>query len=460
MTNTDKLACGNEPHSAAKHSELGSSVARKFGQELGRMVGELGLEEITPARFRGFMGGLQSLLAAVGREAVTQTIESMDEPHPHVEIAGQRLRYRGKSGCEWLTAFGKLTVLRRTYRGDGPGAGSAVPLDDACGMRDRFMTPDIEEMAAFGMAMLTATEVEQLLAKALPAGPSATAIAHAVHRLGAEVEARRPAIEAAVQEQAPLSAKGDVLVASWDGVMTPMREADDVAWREAGVASVSIYGQGVAGPEKLDTRYLARMPETGMKTLLAQLTEQVEAAKQSRALRGFAVICDGKDTIWDAAARLPVLADAVWILDFYHASENLMKAATAIFGEGAEAKRWHEKLRDKLILDERAVENTIRTMCRCRHLTGGDAKARKTLDNAIEYFRKHRERMRYSDFIAQGLPIGSGPVESAAKNIVQARLKRSGMRWSTDGGQHVLDLRTFLKSERWEPMWNILTRAA
>jgi hypothetical protein len=31
---------------------------------------------------------------------------------------------------------------------------------------------------------------------------------------------------------------------SWDGVMTPMRETADVAWRETGVASISIYGQG------------------------------------------------------------------------------------------------------------------------------------------------------------------------------------------------------------------------
>jgi len=34
------------------------------------------------------------------------------------------------------------------------------------------------------------------------------------------------------------------------------------------------------------------------------------------------------------------------------------------------------------------------------------------------------------------------------------------MRWSRDGGPHVLDLRTFLKSNRWESMWNTLSRAA
>jgi hypothetical protein len=73
-----------------------------------------------------------------------------------------------------------VPFLRRTYRGDGAGAASTVPLDDECGMRGRYMTPDVEEMAAFASAMLTARETEQLLAKTLPEGPSATAIQNAV----------------------------------------------------------------------------------------------------------------------------------------------------------------------------------------------------------------------------------------------------------------------------------------
>ena len=164
----------------------------------------------------------------------------------------------------------------------------------------------------------------------------------------------------------------------------------------------------------------------------------------------------------EVMAMLDVLglspADPAWTTD--SAPENLKKAAIAIFGDNDEATRWHEKLRDKLLLDDRAVENTIRTIRRCRDRTSTGGDRRNVVDNAIKYFRFHRDRMRYTDFIARGLPIGSGPVESAAKNIVQARLKRSGMRWSRDGGQHVLDLRTFLKSDRWGPMWSTITKAA
>lgn len=423
------------------------------------MVADLGEEALTPVRFCGFLNNLRATLAEVGRDAVKRALESMDEPRPSVHVDGQALRYRGKSEREWLSPFGKMKLKRRCYRGDGPDAGSSFPLDEACGMRDRFMTPDVEEMVAYSSALLTATEVEQLIAKTLPEGPSSTAVQNAVRRIGGEIDKHRATIEDSITKTDGLSSDGDVLVASWDGVMTPMREKG-VAWREAGVATVSVYGQGTNGPEKLDTRFLARMPEEGMKTLVASVADQVERAKANHEYRAVVVLCDGKKDIWNAASRHPALQDCVSILDFYHASENLMKAAKAIFGDTDRATRWHKKIRDKLILDERGVDNAIRSMCRYRTALAIGSQQRKVVSNAIAYFRLHRDRMRYASFISRGLPIGSGPVEAAAKNIVQARLKRSGMRWTREGGQHVLDLRSYLKSGRWETMWSTLKAAA
>ena len=202
------------------------------------------------------------------------------------------------------------------------------------------------------------------------------------------------------------------------------------------------------------------MPEEGMASLVASVADQVVRAKARREFREIVVLCDGKKDIWRAAAKHEPLRDAVWILDFYHAAENLMKAATAIFGDTDQASAWHGKVREKLILDERGVDNAIRSMRRYRRKLDKGSKQHRIVGNAIAYFRLHRHRMRYAHFVARGLPIGSGPVESAAKNIVQARLKRSGIRWSRRGGQHVLDLRSHLKSGRWEPMWSQLKRAA
>jgi hypothetical protein len=71
--------------------------------------------------------------------------------------------------------------------------------------------------------------------------------------------------------------------------------------------------------------------------------------------------------------------------------------------------------------------------------------------------------MNYQDFISRGLPIGSGPIEAAAKTIVKQRMCRSGMSWSRTKGQHVLTIRAFVQSGLWENAWSqykILKKAA
>ena len=52
----------------------------------------------------------------------------------------------------------------------------------------------------------------------------------------------------------------------------------------------------------------------------------------------------------------------------------------------------------------------------------------------------------------EGLPIGSGPVESRCKVLIKGRLCQSGMSWSTDGGQAILTLRAHRKYGGWDRM--------
>jgi hypothetical protein len=40
--------------------------------------------------------------------------------------------------------------------------------------------------------------------------------------------------------------------------------------------------------------------------------------------------------------------------------------------------------------------------------------------------------MNYFDFKERGYPIGSGQIEGANKSLIDARMKRGGMRWSHD----------------------------
>lgn len=81
---------------------------------------------------------------------------------------------------------------------------------------------------------------------------------------------------------------------------------------------------------------------------------------------------------------------------------------------------------------------------------------KKVIQTELAYFRKYQKRMRYAEMKAEGLPIGTGVTEAACKTLVTQRLKQSGMRWSQDGGQAILNLRGWAQSERFDQAWAML----
>jgi hypothetical protein len=61
--------------------------------------------------------------------------------------------------------------------------------------------------------------------------------------------------------------------------------------------------------------------------------------------------------------------------------------------------------------------------------------------------------MQYPQFRRDGWPIGSGMVESANKNVVEARLKGTGMHWERKNVNPMLALRNAVCNGRWKEMW-------
>lgn len=421
--------------------------------------------EMNPDSFRAAIGTIKDAVNDLGRAALLAMIACAESRDDVVEHEGDRYRFKQVTPKNWLTPFGRIAVNRRYYQQDSGGDGLAV-IDIRCGMVDRFMTADVEELAAFSSAMLPPSEVQCLIDKALPEGPSAKAISRVITDVGGFFEANAQGVAERIRDAAPLSEDGDILAVSWDGVMVATREGSGPkAWKEAGVATVSIYrppSLESSEPERLDALCFARMPESRMNTLIEQIEHEVSQLREAREFREFVVLCDGKDFIWKTAESMPTLKSATFILDFYHASSYVANVAKAIYGEGTpQADCWHRRWRDKLQLELDAVSHLIRAIMRAMHGLRDGTKRHEVLRRAIKFLGENRERMRYSEFIERGLPIGSGPVEAACKTIVETRLKRSGMRWSIDGGQNVLNLRCHLKSNRWDHAWSAyINRAA
>jgi hypothetical protein len=160
---------------------------------------------------------------------------------------------------------------------------------------------------------------------------------------------------------------------------------------------------------------------------------------------------DGADWIW-RQGRLQLRAagvEVVEIVDFYHACEHLGTLAKAVFGPGS--LRAHDWLdRQAHLLRHQGVRPIRRALGALR---APNAAAADVLRKARGYFRTHAARMNYPAFHARRFPIGSGAVESTAKNLIQLRQVQAGMRWSEQGAQQLASLRALHRSGRWAAFW-------
>ncbi len=82
-----------------------------------------------------------------------------------------------------------------------------------------------------------------------------------------------------------------------------------------------------------------------------------------------------------------------------------------------------------------------------------DLAQHKGVQEHLEYLRKREALMQYPQFRRDSWPIGSGMVESANKNVVEARLKGTGIHWERTHVNSMLALRTAVCNDRWREMW-------
>ena len=159
---------------------------------------------------------------------------------------------------------------------------------------------------------------------------------------------------------------------------------------------------------------------------------------------------DGAPWIWNLGDER---FDArIEVVDPYHAYQHLHADARALFGDTAAATAWVDRRKADLLTE--GVEPVL-TALRAKAQT---ADAAEVLRLERGYFTTNAERMSYPALRLDGLPLGSGAIESAADHLVQRRMKRAGMRWSDAGGDAILALRARLRSQR--PLTLPTTRSA
>jgi hypothetical protein len=179
------------------------------------------------------------------------------------------------------------------------------------------------------------------------------------------------------------------------------------------------------------------------------------ARRRVRQADKISAVNDGAEWIW-SLVQMYLPERTIEILDWPHAVENLAKAGKAGFGEGTpEAQAWLEQRKTELWNGQRMQVEIGLYQLPLRYKERG-----KDIRQVKGYIDQHWERLQYDLFRAEGRPIGSGTVESAAKNVVSWRMKRGGQRWSSEGASRMLSALGEIHSNRWETRALHLARAA
>lgn len=466
---------GSSRSASQKQPEIEALVDSAWARvrpELIRLVMSFSSGPIGPSTFRMFEVGLRGLMREFGRmvmEVILYKIEGAPGLSPHdVLYEGQGYRRLGKKtrNAFVATLFGTIVLWRVPYRFWDPRIKErcVFPLELRLGLLEG-VTPALSDWLGKELAEAGASQ-----ARVLERLRDQCGVAMGVKRLrnflagfSAEMGEFREAtqveslLEALREAYSSRGNRKPVLAVGRDG--TTICEHRHGFWQVATTATLTVFDRR---GNRLRTVYLAWRPEPGQTTLGEMLTRVL-----TETLLGWAGPLPSLAYISDSGAsetgyferclkhmRHPQTGEPLpWrrVVDFYHTAIRVWTMARVLFGDPTPAcRKWARRMLHKLKNQSRGAKRVLHsaaTFAKRRKMS----KAKRTEFNAAYRFVRERTRwMNYAELKRCQIPIGSGITEAACKTIYGQRLKLSGMRWSMNGAQSILTLRSILLSGVWK----------
>ena len=384
--------------------------------------------------------------------SLLETLLGADRGHRGPRIAcahGHQARFVSYRGKTVDTVLGSIEISRAYYHCPRCHGGLA-PRDGELGVTDTSITPGLQAMIDRVAACVPFAKAAGLLAGL--AGITVTT---------KRVERAAEADGATLQER--IVAESDAIA---DGWLTPLPPAVApkrlyIAVDGTGIPATAAETSGRAGkyPDgRARTREVKlgviftqtglddkgrpiRDPDSSSYTATLEAAAAfgrliyAEARRRGSTQAGRLVMLgDGAPWIWNLAAlHFP---NATEIVDLFHAREHLHDLAA--LAAPALADNHDDWLKARLTELDTGDIDAITTAARDLPTDKNTAEA---LDKALNYFHTNRKRMRYAQFRAQGLFVGSGVIEAGCRAVIGQRMKLSGMRWSLPGATGIATLR-------------------
>ena len=456
-----RVRCREVEASGVPASETGAlhaAAEAEFGRSLPLLTAELpgggvpDLDAIETTVRDGVPGG-----GAKRYAALLETVDARlagSKSRPSCPSCGRRMERRGRVGKTFGTRLGEARVRRRYFYCRKCGVGD-YPLDRALRLAGKRVTPGAEAVYADVAGSDSCGEARRKLWNLAGAAVSrATLQRHSV-RIGEEMQAfEREDAEAA-------SPAAERVLPGIDGTGVPMaaREVEGVAGKQAdgtaktreakavtsftadgrdpktgeprkdkdsGAASVRIDSARAADGAGWSSEFGVRLRQFGLRNGLFAARELV-------------VLSDGAPWIRNSCEEAFPGQETTFILDLFHALEYADAAVKAAQPDKSKQEDWMKTIKGQP--DAGRVDDVIADLEPHRRL--------EAVATCIRCYGTNRDRMHYDLYRKRGLPVGSGVVESACKQIVGSRFKGAGRHWSKIGANAVLAIKCCFRNNRW-----------
>lgn len=379
---------------------------------------------------------------------------------------------------------GGLEVTRFSYRQVGIHNGpTVVPLELSAGLVERA-TPAMAFNVAYAYAQLDMRVHEDALRKAHRVPPSRSTLERAANRIaeGAVEDASR--IERLLRRSERLPDEAHGISIGLDRTAVAMREPRpedappkparkrrkprvrkapppmDINWRMAYVGTVSIVND--EGEALLTRRYAAPACDDP-RDLVKDMVADVRGALKRQPTLHAGIVQDGAHEMWNRTREgLQALKNEglleTWHegIDRYHLSERLGEALKLCGLPDGERKRLLDDWHARFDYSDATID-TIERYLRRKYRELAPTEQQQLWEH-LTYIGNNKDRMRYATLREQGLPVGSGVTESAARTLIGQRAKGRSRSWLEPRLRGVLTLRALRQSDRLPRFWSRFTR--
>jgi hypothetical protein len=363
---------------------------------------------------------------------------------------GHEAEYVRKRAARLHTMFGEVGY-RRAYYLCSSCHGGVYPLDKQLGLRPNAMSAELERLAgmmgvqmAFGKGSQVFEELTLVSLSDQSLDKAAQAYGEEMERQEAEWKVEAGDEEALARQEREVS-RPLRLYGSLDGTQVHTRGEEENPWRELKIGAwFEARGRPPSKPDggwRICAHNVTLYTDICPAEQFSALVWATGMQRHAHLARELIFLGDGADWIWNIVEHH--FPHAVQIVDWFHACQYIAPVAHLAFKNDAQRERWIERVTTALW---KGRLDKVIAACR-KHVNPNrqDDPAQK----AVTYYTNNHHRMDYPTYRDNGYHIGSGTVESAAKQIGTQRMKVPGAIWNLDSARKVAKARAAFLSNQW-----------